>query len=172
MVGLVLREHVANLARIRGWLSRAFSPERPAKPASPPGLPELSGYQAAGRDRRASRRLASLASLSPRSTSLQPVRARSDGRVCCSGESESWAHVCCMIRKACWRNSARQMSASSERALSTLTTGPPTPPANATLPAACYRHAFIVQAASLTVLPVVLPTIRGARRSAGAPRHV
>lgn len=94
------------------------------------------------------------------STSFQPVRARSDGRVCRSGASESSAQVCCMMRKASWRNSARHISASSERALSTLTTDPPTPPANATLPAACNRHAFIVQAASRTVLRVVLPIFR------------
>lgn len=64
----------------------------------------------------APRRPESLASLSPRLTSLQPVRDRSDGRDWRSGAAEISAQVCCMICKASWRNSARHRSASAERA--------------------------------------------------------
>lgn len=104
---------------------RAFSPERTDQADfAARRCQNRPGYKAAGRGRRASRRLGSLASLSPRSTILQPVRARSDGLLCPSGASESSAHVCCMIRKASWRNSARHISASSERALSALMSYP------------------------------------------------
>jgi hypothetical protein len=168
MVGLVLREYVANMPRPDCCVP--FARAGLTKSASARCCQNFPGYRAAARGRRAARRPGALASLSPRSTILQPVRARSDGRVCPAGASESSAHVCCMIRKASWRNSARHRSANSERALSMLMSYPhPCRRPRLSLPRATGTP-LIVQAASPGCyrLSSYLPRLSAVRRPAAA----